>query len=109
MTNKDKTDIDLDVINLFKYIAQGDEKNSILYIRGDAEFKNAVMMIKGDATLLANTMIHHIENDPQFKQYILAVIGAWLSKNPEEAKMFTNGLELMRKQNEMYIVKEDEL
>lgn len=92
MTKQEKEKIDIDIVNLFSWIKQGDVDNSILYMRGDNEFKIASIIIKGDVMLLANTLIHHIEQNPEFGRFILAVIGSYLSKNPDKEKEFLEGL-----------------
>lgn len=96
MTKEEKSEIDRKMTKLHEFIQQGDKENAIMYLRGDAEFQNAVLHIKGDVTLLAQTFIHHMENNPQFKQWILAVVGSWKSKNSDEHKMFNEGIELSR-------------
>lgn len=71
--------------------------NAAMYVRGDGEFNSAFFCIEGDVKLLAMTLIHHIENNPGFNQFITAVVGSFLAKNPEEEKKFLEGLEIMKK------------
>jgi len=94
----EKRNIDLDIINHLKKFDDGDKKNAVLYIRGDVDKQNAVLMIKGDVMLLANTLIHHIDNNPEFGRFILAVIGSYLAKNPQKEKEFQEGMVLLKHQ-----------
>ncbi|MCK5614701.1 hypothetical protein KAR91_73245 [Candidatus Pacearchaeota archaeon] len=94
MKNYDKKNIDLDVLNLINsFVEVNSLKDCVVYLRGDAEFDNAVLVIKGNAALVANTIIHHIEKNPGFKQLMFATIGSYLSKNPDVEKEFLNGIE----------------
>lgn len=97
MTKEEKQNIDLDVLNLFEWLQSGDAQNCVLYLRGDKEYESASMHLKGDVMVLANTIIHIMESNPDFKRFILSVIGSWLSKNPIEEKMFQEGLVLIKK------------
>lgn len=98
--NKDqKTDVDLDIMNLVNQMIENPEntKDVVMYIRGDAEFQTASVNIKGDMKLLAQTLQHFLDTNPAFKQFLLSVVGSWLNGNPEEELMFLNGLETLKK------------
>ena len=99
MTQDDKINIDLDIMNLVKKLIENSEntKNAVLYIRADAEFKTASVDVRGDFTILSGAIQSQLDNNPGFKQFILSVIGSWLSKNPTDEKMFLNGLEIAKK------------
>lgn len=99
MNQQDKIDIDLDIQNLIKKLIEdpNDLKNAILYIRGDAEFQNASLNVRGDARIVAQTIQHFLDTNQEFKRFILATIGSWMSKNPEEEKQFLSGLEIAKK------------
>ena len=102
LSKEDKQEIDKAIVDLFEWINEGDPKNSILYMRGDAEAQTATLSIKGDVRLLANTFIHHMENNEQFNQFFLSVFGSYLSKNPGLEFQF---LATLKQLNENYIVK----
>ena len=72
-------------------------KDVVMYVRGDAEFNTASVNIKGDLKLMAQTLQHFLDTNPAFKQFILSVVGSWLSKNPAEERMFKEGLEILKK------------
>lgn len=99
MNQQEKTDIDLDIMNLVNKLIEDpkDTNNAIMYIRGDVEFKTASVNIKGDAKLVAQTIIHFLDTNPEFKRFILATIGSWLNGNPQEELMFLNNLDLLKK------------
>jgi hypothetical protein len=97
MTKEEKQNMDLDIINQIKAVtASQNVMNAAMYIRGDAENNNAMICIEGDVKLLANTLIHHIENNPKFNQFIMAVVGSYLCKNPDKEKEFNEGIILMK-------------
>ena len=99
MNQQQKTDLDLDIMNLINKLIEtpNDTKNAVLYIRGDAEFNLASLNTKGDLKLLAQTIQHFLQNNTDFRRFILAAIGSWLNGNPEEKEMFLNALELVKK------------
>lgn len=99
MNQQEKTDFDLDIMNLVNKLIENPEnaKDVVLFIRGDAEFQTASVNIKGDVKLLSQTIQHHLDNNQDFKRFILATIGSWMTKNPVEEQMFKDGLELMKK------------
>lgn len=106
MTQIEKTDMDLDVISLIKKLTEDkDPRNAAMYVRGDAEFNVASICLEGDVKLLSATLIHHLANNVGFKQFLTAVLGGFLSQNPEEKKMFLAGLQLMEGPYPMKIVK----
>lgn len=97
MTKNEKQNIDLDVLNLVNSLVEVNSlKDCILYIRGDAEFQNAVFVIKGNVQLVANTIIHHIDNNDEFKQLLFSTIGTYLSKNPDDEKQFYAGIDAVK-------------
>ena len=38
-SKEEKQKIDLEILNLFKWVTSGDKENSVFYMRGDNEFK----------------------------------------------------------------------
>ena len=97
-SKEEKQNIDLEILNLFKWVTDGDKENSVLYMRGDNEYQTASLTIKGDVMLLANTFIHHIEKNVEFGRFITAVFGSYLSKNPDKLKEFLEGIEILKNQ-----------
>lgn len=99
MNQQDKIDIDLDIQNLIKKLIENpnDLQNAVLYIRGDAEYQNASVNIRGDARLVSQTIHYFLDNNEEFKRFILAVVGSWISKNPEDEKQFIAGVEIAKK------------
>lgn len=97
MNKEDKTNMDLDIFSLVKKLTEGkDPKDGVMYIRGDSEFNNAVVNIQGDVRLLAQTIHHHIKVNEDFKKFIYATIGSYLSQNPEDEDEFLQGLEITK-------------
>ena len=99
MNQQAKIDIDLDIQNLLKKLIENpnDLKNAVLYIRGDVEYQNASVNIRGDARIVAQTVQHFLVSNEEFKRFILAVVGSWISKNPEDEKQFIAGVEIAKK------------
>ncbi|MCE5332700.1 MAG: hypothetical protein LLF95_11260 [Bacteroidales bacterium] len=99
MTADEKTNLDLDIMNLVNKLIEDptNTKDVIMYIRGDKEFETASINIKGDVQLLASTIQHHLDNNEEFKRFLLSVLGSWMAKNPIDEKMFLNGLEIAKK------------
>jgi hypothetical protein len=88
LSKEDKQEIDKSIVDLFEWIKEGDKNNSILYIRGDNEAQTATLSIKGDVVLLANTFIHHMDKNDEFRQFFLSVFGSYLSKHPTQEYQF---------------------
>jgi hypothetical protein len=99
MNQEEKANIDLDITNLINKLIEDptNTKDVVMYLRGDKEFDTASINIKGDMQLLASVIHHHLDNNPAFKQFLLSVIGSWLSKNPTDERMFLNGIEIAKK------------
>lgn len=96
LSKEDKQEIDKSIVDLFEWIKEGDKNNSILYIRGDNEAQTATLSIKGDVMLLANTFIHHMVNNDEFRQFFLSVFGSYLSKNPGLEHQFLSMLKQLK-------------
>jgi hypothetical protein len=97
MTEEEKKIMDLKIIGKIKKLTEDKSPlNSAMYVRADAEFDMAQFCIEGDVKLLALTLISHIEKNPGFNQFITAVVGSYLSKNPEEYNKFLAGIEIMK-------------
>lgn len=97
MNKEEKTNIDLDIFSLVKKLTEDkDPKDAVMYIRGDSEFQNAVVNIQGDVRLLAQTIQHHITNNEEFKKFIYATVGSYLSQNPLEETAFLEGIKITK-------------
>ena len=99
MNQQEKIDTDLDIINLIKKLVEDpkSQKDCVLYLRGDTEFNTASLNILGDARLVSQTIQYFLDNNEEFKRFILAVVGSWISKNPEDEKQFIAGVEIAKK------------
>ena len=101
MKKEEKANVDLDIMSLINSLVDKDnEQDGIMYLRGDKEFNQATVVIKGDVNLLAQSIQHHLDNNEEFKRFILAVVGSWLSKNPTEETIFYEGVGLTKKSME---------
>lgn len=99
MKKEEKTNIDLDIMNLINKLIEypTNTNDVVMYMRGDKEFDTASINIRGDIQLMASVIHHHLDNNQAYKQFMLSVIGSWIAKNPIEEKMFLNGLEMAKK------------
>lgn len=97
MTHDEKKLSDQHIMKLIEKLTEAkDDQNAAMYIRGDSEFQEASFYIKGDFRLLAQTIQHHISVNDEFKKFIFAVVGSYLSQNPIEENEFIAGLELTK-------------
>lgn len=97
MNKEEKTNIDLDIFSLIKTLTENKgETDAAMYLRGDSEFSNAVVNIQGDMRLLAQTIQHHITSNEDFKKFIFAIVGSYLSQNPIDETAFLEGLKLTK-------------
>ena len=93
MTAEEKRNINSRINELQNVLSpKGSTTDATLYIHGDAEHQNAAFSIHGEAKLLANTIQHHIQANEEFRRFIFATIGSYLSQNPEHEKEFFNGI-----------------
>lgn len=93
MTAEEKRNINVRINELMAVLnPPGNTTDAIMYIHGDSEHQNAAVNIKGDAKLLANTIQHHIQHNEEFRRFIFATIGSYLSQNPEHEKEFFGGI-----------------
>ncbi len=93
MTPEEKKNINSRINELISVlIPAGSSTDSVMFIHGDTEYQNASLSIKGDVRILANTFIHHMVNNEDFKRFVLSMVGSYLSGNPEAEKEFLNGL-----------------
>lgn len=99
MTENNRKEIDQQIIDLFEWIKEGAEDNSVLYMRGDNEFQTATLMIKGDVKLLAATFIRLCKNNDNFGRFIFAVLGSYLAKTPDKLIEFMDGIKQVQKQD----------
>jgi len=99
MKKDDKTNIDLDIMNLVNKLFEtpGNTKDVVMYVRGDAEFQTTSLDIKGQPQLMAQTLHGLLDNNQEFRRFFLATLGSWIAKNPTEEKMFLNGVEMAKK------------
>lgn len=93
MTPEEKRNINARINELQNVLSpSGSTTDATMYLHGDSEHQNAAFSIHGDAKLLANTIQHHISANEQFRRFIFATIGSYLSQNPEHEKEFFNGI-----------------
>lgn len=77
---------------MYILIPKENKTNAGIFVFGDTESQNASFVVMGDARILANTIQHHMTANPLFKQFMLSVLGSYLSGNPDVEKEFLNGL-----------------
>ena len=93
MTEQEKLNINSRINELISILIQeGNITDCVLFVRGDSEFQNAAFTIKGEAILLSNTIQHHIQHNEEFRKFIFATIGSYLSREPEHEKEFFGGI-----------------
>ena len=93
MTIEEKKQINARINELMAVLApKGSLTDAVMYLHGDSEHQNAAFSIHGEAKLLANTIQHHIANNDEFRRFIFATIGSYLSQNPEHEKEFYGGI-----------------
>jgi hypothetical protein len=74
-----------------------DTKDCILLVHGDKVNQKARFQIYGDVQSMAMTFAALLDNEnSDFKRFIFSLLGVYLSKNPEDHKMFENGIELAK-------------
>jgi len=89
MTKEEKQNINARINELMAVLApKGSLTDAVMFLHGDAEHQNAAFSIHGEAKLLANTIQHHIQANEEFRRFIFATIGSYLSQNPEQEKEF---------------------
>ena len=97
MNKEEKANNDKEILALIDKVVEKDNiQNVALFIRGDAEYQNAMFIIKGDFRLLAQTIQHHITCNEEFKKFIYATVGSYLSQNPVEETAFLEGIKLTK-------------
>ena len=93
MTFEEKKQINARINELMAILAPtGNLTDAVMYLHGDAEHQNASFSIHGDARLLANTIKHHIKHNQEFRRFMFATIGSYLSQEPEHEKEFFGGI-----------------
>lgn len=93
MTAEEKKNINARINELMGMLCQkGSITDATIFVHGDAEHQNAAFSIHGDVRLLANTIQHHIAQNEEFRRFIFATIGSYLSQNPEHEKEFFGGI-----------------
>lgn len=93
MTFEEKKIINARINELIGFLAPtGNTTDAVMFVHGDNENQNAAFSIHGDAKLLANTIQHHIQYNEEFRRFIFATIGSYLSQNPEHEKEFFGGI-----------------
>ena len=102
MTKEEKTDINLDITNLIKKLVDAETKtDAIMYMWGDNEYQSASLCTKGDMMLLANTIQHYLKNNEEFRKFIYATIGSYISLNQQDEFEFLEGIKLMKQSSGM--------
>jgi hypothetical protein len=93
MTKAEKQNINARINELMGILSPtGSTTDATIYIHGDNEHQNATFSIHGDARLLANTIQHHIAHNEEFRRFIFATIGSYLSQTPDHEKEFFGGI-----------------
>lgn len=93
MTPQEKQNINARINELMGILCPtGSTTDATIYIHGDSEHQNAAFSIHGEVKLLANTIQHHIANNNEFRRFIFATIGSYLSQTPEHEKEFFGGI-----------------
>lgn len=93
MTVEEKRVINARINELIAIISPtGSTTDAVMYVHGDNEHQNAAFSIHGDVRLLANTIQHHIKANEEFRRFIFAAIGSYLSREPEHEKEFFGGI-----------------
>lgn len=93
MTAEEKKIINARINELQNVLSpKGSLTDATMYLHGDNQHQNASFSIHGDARLLANTIQHHIQHNEEFRRFIFATIGSYLSQNPEHEKEFFGGI-----------------
>jgi hypothetical protein len=93
MTSEEKKNINSRINELMGILSPtGSITDCVMYIHGDAEHQNASFSIHGDANMLVNTIHHHMTANEEFRRFMLAMLGSYLSGNPEVEMEFLNGL-----------------
>lgn len=93
MTAEEKKVINARINELMSILSPtGSTTDAVMYVHGDTEHQNAAFSIHGDVRILANTIQHHIQHNEEFRKFIFATIGSYLSGNPEHEKQFFGGI-----------------
>lgn len=93
MTSEEKKIINARINELIGFLAPtGNTTDAVMFIHGDNESQLARFSIHGDAKLMANTIQHHIKGNEEFRKFIFATIGSYLSQEPEHEKEFFGGI-----------------
>lgn len=93
MTQDEKKNINARINELMEILSPtGSTTDAVMYVHGDTEHQNAAFSIHGDVRILANTIQHHIQHNEEFRKFIFATIGSYLSGNPEHEKQFFGGI-----------------
>lgn len=93
MTADEKKQINARINELMAILSPtGSKTDAAMFLHGDTEHQNAAFSIHGDVRILANTIQHHIQHNEEFRKFIFATIGSYLSGNPEHEKQFFGGI-----------------
>ncbi len=93
MTPEEKKNIVSTISTLLATLVSAESPiNCATLIVGDYETQTASAIIRGDARLMAGTIQHHLKNNEEFRRFIFATVGSYLSKEPEHEREFFNGI-----------------
>jgi len=97
VTAEEKKQINARINELMGILAPtGSLTDAVIFVHGDAEHQNAAFSIHGDSRLLANAIQHNLSANEEFKRFMFAMFGSYLSGNPEDEKAFLNGLVIVK-------------
>ena len=82
----------LEMINELNELTGND--TGTFFISGDASDMTLSVCIKGNISILSNAICHQLDYNPEFNRILMSILGAYLSGNPEQKKIFLNGLQL---------------
>lgn len=97
MTKEEKQNIDSNILLFISKIVEDEsETDGVMFLHVDREFENIMVSIQGNVQLLANGFHAHLDNNEEFRRFLTSVVGSWLVKNPEEERMFMEGLNIAK-------------
>lgn len=94
MNQEEKMNLDLDMMKQFRELVDSDKRNAVLYMRADTEYHQLTVDLEGDSRILASAFHHHMDNEEEFRRFMFATIGSYISCNSEYKKEFLAGLNM---------------
>lgn len=95
MTSEEKKIINARINELIAVLTpKGTTTDASFFIHGDEEFQTTLFSMHGEPRLLAKSFHRHMDNNPEFKRFIISVIGSYISGRTEDRIMFMNNVGL---------------